>query len=85
MCYIEYISLGFIREDYQDNTVFKCTGHHPFSLSKKINNRMYIYVSSEDLSMPYLMIITNKEKEMVDKVLLTIKQVRAICGIYTIV
>lgn len=85
MCYSEYISLKFIREDYEDNVVYKCTGYHPFSLIKKINNRMYIYVSSEDLSIPYLMIITNKEKERVDRGPLTIKQVRAICGIDVIV
>lgn len=85
MCYSEYMSLKFMREDYEDNVVYKCTGYHPFSLRKEINNRMYIYVSSEDLSAPYLMIITNKEKERVDRVPLTIKQVRAICGVDIII
>lgn len=56
MTYQEYINLGFIREDYEDNVVYNETGHHPFNLRKDLTSKVYIFVDSEELGKPRLVV-----------------------------
>lgn len=56
MTYQEYINLGFVRKNYKDNVVYNETGHHPFDLRKDLTSKVYIYVNSEELDKPRLVV-----------------------------
>ena len=56
MKYQEYINLGFKRHDLDCSVEFKQTGYYGFSLSKKINKKQLIEVSSGALDKPKLYI-----------------------------
>jgi hypothetical protein len=56
MKYKEYIDLGFDRTDVNDAVVFDVTGYSGFYLTRHINDRMYVYVTGEELDCPTLII-----------------------------
>jgi hypothetical protein len=56
MHYIDYIKLKFERIDYEDSVVTNQTGYKPFILQRKINDRLKVYASSEELEKPILRI-----------------------------
>lgn len=56
MTYKEYIDLGFERGDMNDAVEFNETGYHGFYLSKKVNKKLMIEVSSGELDKPKLFI-----------------------------
>ena len=56
MEYQEYVRLGFKRHDLDCLVEFKQTGYYGFSLSKKINKRQLIVVTSGELDKPKLYI-----------------------------
>jgi hypothetical protein len=56
MEYHEYVRLGFKRHDLSCSVEFKQTGYYGFSLSKKINKRQSIEVTSGELDKPKLYI-----------------------------
>jgi hypothetical protein len=56
MEYHEYVRLGFRRHDLDCSVEFKQTGYYGFSLSKKINKRQLIVVTSGELDKPKLYI-----------------------------
>lgn len=56
MTYQEYINLGFVREDYEDNVVYNETGHHPFVLRKDLTSKVYVFVDYEELDKPRLVV-----------------------------
>jgi hypothetical protein len=59
MEYHEYVRLGFRRHDLDCSVEFKQTGYYGFALSKKINKRQLIEVSSGELDKPKLYIKKN--------------------------
>jgi hypothetical protein len=59
MEYHEYVRLGFRRHELSCSVEFKQTGYYGFSLSKKINKRQLIEVSSGALDKPKLYIKKN--------------------------
>lgn len=56
MEYQKYIDLGFERFDANDHLEFKQTGFYGFSLSKKLNKKQMVGVSSSELDNPLLYI-----------------------------
>ena len=56
MEYQEYVRLGFKRHDLSCSVEFKQTGYYGFALSKKINKRQSIEVTSGELDKPKLYI-----------------------------
>ena len=56
MEYHEYVRLGFKRHELSCSVEFKQTGYYGFVLSKKINKRQSIEVSSGELDKPKLYI-----------------------------
>jgi hypothetical protein len=56
MIYEQYINQGFKRTDITDSVEFRQTGYYGFFLSKKVNNKMSIEVSSSELEKPRLYI-----------------------------
>jgi hypothetical protein len=56
MKYQEYINLGFKRHDLSCSVEFRQTGYYGFALSKKINKRQSIEVTSGELDKPKLYI-----------------------------
>jgi hypothetical protein len=46
--YQDLIDLGFKRDDYTDNVVFKETGYHPYFLSKKLGNGISLEYLQEE-------------------------------------
>jgi hypothetical protein len=56
MEYHEYVRLGFKRHDLSCSVEFKQTGYYGFVLSKKINKRQSIEVTSGELDKPKLYI-----------------------------
>jgi hypothetical protein len=59
MEYHEYIRLGFKRHDLSCSVEFKQTGYYGFALSKKINKKQSIEVTSGELDKPKLYIKKN--------------------------
>jgi hypothetical protein len=59
MEYQQYISLGFKRHELNCGVEFKQTGYYGFSLSKKINKKQSIEVTSGGLDKPKLYIKKN--------------------------
>ena len=56
MKYQEYINLGFVRTDLNDNVEFKETGYHGFCLGIELSDKLSISVSSGELDRPKLYI-----------------------------
>jgi hypothetical protein len=56
MEYQEYVRLGFKRHDLSCSVEFKQSGYYGFALSKKINKRQSIEVTSGELDKPKLYI-----------------------------
>jgi hypothetical protein len=56
MEYQEYVRLGFRRHELSCSVEFKQTGYYGFALSKKINKRQSIEVTSGELDKPKLYI-----------------------------
>ena len=56
MEYLEYVRLGFKRHDLDCIVEFRQTGYYGFVLSKKINKRQSIEVTSGELDKPKLYI-----------------------------
>jgi hypothetical protein len=56
MEYHEYVRLGFKRHDLSCSVEFRQTGYYGFALSKKINKRQSIEVTSGELDKPKLYI-----------------------------
>jgi len=56
MYYENYISLRFKRIDMNDGVEFKQTGYYGFCLTKQVNKKMFIEVSSGELDKPKLYI-----------------------------
>jgi hypothetical protein len=56
MNYSKYIDLGFTRTDFEDRVEFEFLGRNTFVLTKKINERIGVVVSSEQLDKPKLYI-----------------------------
>jgi hypothetical protein len=58
MRYIDYIELGFTRENLKDEVEFKNTGYHGFILYKKLDgsNDVTIQVYGSELDKPKLYI-----------------------------
>jgi hypothetical protein len=56
MEYHEYVRLGFRRHELDCSVEFKQTGYYGFVLSKKINKRQSIEVTSGELDKPKLYI-----------------------------
>ena len=77
MDYINYIKLGFVRENANDEVVFKRTGYHGFYLQYRINKAMILFVSSDRLDKPHLLI--NRSKNYVEWHDITIAEVEQIC------
>ena len=77
MNYIDYIKLGFTRKDINDEVVFKRTGYYGFYLEYRINKVMKIFVSSDKLDKPHLLI--NRSKDSVEWRDITIAEIEQIC------
>jgi hypothetical protein len=56
MKYQDYIDLDFKRIDLSDSVEFRETGYYGFCLTKKVNKKMTIEVSSGELDKPKLYI-----------------------------
>lgn len=56
MEYQDYINLGFKRFDLRCNVEYSHTGYYGFSLTKQVNEKMLIEVSSGELDKPKLYI-----------------------------
>jgi hypothetical protein len=56
MEYHEYVRLGFRRHELSCSVEFRQTGYYGFALSKKINKRQSIEVTSGELDKPKLYI-----------------------------
>lgn len=78
MQYIDYINLEFKRIDYTDDVVFKNNGFHPFILERKINDRVKVYATSDELYNPILQI--GKDEDKVERIPLTESQVFKMFG-----
>jgi hypothetical protein len=61
MTYRQYISLGFIREDVNDEVEFDNTGYRGFFLKKEITSKFYFGVSSSNLDKPKLYVKKRNE------------------------
>jgi len=60
MNYQQYINLRFKRTDLECSVEFERTGYHGFALEKKINKRMFICVTNNELDSPKLYIKKGK-------------------------
>ena len=72
--YKRLIAAGFTREDLDDPIIYNATGRHPFRLTFAFNKDVMIYVDSEDLYTPKLVVYKGGENDKAHWIKLTVDQ-----------